>query len=251
MSVPDPIAAGMIDLHAHLLPGVDDGCATIEESLAAIADWAGQGVKEIVCTPHCGPNYFPQNTPDRVSRAIVSLREEVEKAGLAVRLHDGGEVRITRHTVDWFSFWGLPTIGEGNWLLLDWWGREWPDFVPKTMGYLVENGYQPLFAHPERMDLDDATFARAMRQTADVGALLQGNLNSLSGGEGPIARDRSQALLRDGSYFALASDLHRPNQVAGRARGIAEAVALVGPERCHQLLIEHPRRVVCLADRFA
>ena len=95
----------------------------------------------------------------------------------------------------------------------------------------MENGYRPLLAHPERMPLDEATFRTAIEQTLATGAVLQGNLHSLAGGEGDTAAARSRTLLAEGRYHVLASDTHRPAQVPGRAAGLAVAAEIAGGRR--------------------
>jgi protein-tyrosine phosphatase len=243
-SEPHIPAAGRIDLHCHLLPGVDDGCQTREQSLECVARWMEAGFVGSVCTPHVGPNWFQSNTPDNIDRWVLEFRQTLAEAGLAYHIWDGGEVRISEETIEWFSYWGLPTLGPGRCVLLDWWGEYWPEYAADTLRFLVDNGYQPILAHPERMGLSERDLQRVLDELHDMGAWLQGNLNSLSGGEGEQALRRAKRLLREDRYFVLATDTHMPASVPARLAGLEDILAEFGAERISILLEDRPREVL-------
>jgi protein-tyrosine phosphatase len=236
--------AGFIDLHCHLLPGVDDGCQSIEQTLNCVRQWTAQGFVGSVCTPHVGPNWFDQNTPDNIARWMPELRQALDEAKLEYQIWDGGEVRLSEETIEWFSFWGLPTLGPGRCVLVDWWGQEWPKFCEETCQYLLDNGYQPILAHPERMGLSPRLLQRVIDRLLGIGVWLQGNLNSLSGGEGPLAQERALDLLRHERYYVLASDTHDPSGVSGRIRGMAAVREAIGIEGVELLLDRRPREIL-------
>jgi protein-tyrosine phosphatase len=237
-------ATGRIDLHCHLLPGVDDGCRTIEQSLDCIRSWLAAGFVGSVCTPHVGPSWYRENTPDNIARWIRTLREALVDAGIDYQLWDGGEVRLSEETIEWFSYWGLPTLGAGKCVLLDWWGDYWPEFGDETCEFLLENGYQPILAHPERMGLADAEYDRVLAGLENIGVWLQGNLNSISGGEGRQAQQRALRLLHEDRYFVLATDTHGPAGVSGRVSGLDEAREQFGGERLTTLLETNQRLIL-------
>lgn len=236
--------AGRIDLHCHLLPGIDDGCQTLAQSLECVAGWLAAGFVGSVCTPHVGPNWYANNTPDNIADWVSTFRRRLAEAGLAYQIWDGGEVRISEETIEWFSFWGLPTLGPSRCVLLDWWGDYWPEFASDTCQYLLDNGYQAILAHPERMGLSEGELDSTLDDLQGRGVWLQGNLNSLSGGEGEKARRRALRLLRDDRYFVLATDTHAPPSVAGRVAGLAAVIEEFGAERLTRLLEERPREVL-------
>ena len=236
--------AGRIDLHCHLLPGIDDGCQTLAQSLECVARWMAAGFVGSVCTPHVGPNWYQGNTPDNIARWVPEFRRQLAEAGLAYHIWDGGEVRISAETMEWFSYWGLPTLGPGRCVLLDYWGHHWPDFAGDTCRFLLDNGYQPILAHPERMGLADGELNAVLDDLQSSGVWLQGNLNSLSGGEGETAQRRARKLLRDDRYFVLATDTHAPSSLPGRLDGLAKISAEFGDERIATLLEERPREVL-------
>jgi short-subunit dehydrogenase len=126
MTMPAEAPPGRIDLHGHLLPGIDDGCGTSEESLECIRRLLAHGFVGSVCTPHVTRENYPENTPENIARAVAALEERVAAAGLDYALWPGGEVRIARSTVAWLEEQGVPTLGSGRWVLVDHWGPTWP-----------------------------------------------------------------------------------------------------------------------------
>jgi len=241
---PDPPSSGRIDIHTHLLPGIDDGCRDIEQALTCVRAWMAAGFVGSICTPHVGPGFFQENTPDNIEQWVPELRQAIASAGLNYKLWDGGEVRILPETIEWFSYWGLPTLGEGNCVLLDWWGTEWPDYCVDCCQFLIDNGYQPVLAHPERMDLPDDVWEVVLQNLESRGVWLQGNFNSIGGGEGKRCHSRAWSLLRDDRYRILASDTHQPTDLSQRLSGLAEAEQEFGAEYIQLLTEERPREVL-------
>jgi len=237
-------AVGRIDLHSHLIPGVDDGCASLADAIECIEALMAHGYTGSVCTPHLGPDWFPENTPSRTAKRVAALEERLEERGLAYRLWAGGELRIAPDTRRWIEDVGVPTLGHGNCVLVDYWGPTWPVGADDLLGYLIEQGYQPILAHPERMGLADEELEAVLMRVEAMGVLLQGNLNSRSGGEGLEAERRLHSLLAADRYHLLASDLHGPETLEGRLRGLGLFEADLGRERLAVFLERRPREIL-------
>jgi protein-tyrosine phosphatase len=214
-------AVGYFDLHCHLLPGVDDGCEDVAEALECIRMLSAAGFRGAVCTPHACVRAFPDNVPKNIGRWVAELQREVREAGLNYTLWAGAELRLSENNLAWFEAHGVPTLGESRAVLCDWWGDEWPAFCDATIDHLLARGYQPILAHPERMGLEEGLLERVLLSLEQRGVWLQGNLNSLGGGEGRRARDIAWDLLGSGRYRLLASDTHDPGSVPPRLRGLA------------------------------
>ena len=237
-------AAGKIDLHCHLLAGVDDGCRTLDQSVECIRQWMKQGFSGSICTPHVGVSFYSDNTPENLQTNLRELRERLAEENLPYAIWDGGEVRLSKSIVEWFSFVGLPTLGPGRCVLLDWWGRDWPDYCTDACQFLVDNGYQPVLAHPERMGLTDGKLDDVLAELTSIGVWLQGNLNSIGGGEGPVAQQRAEQLLRKDGYHVLASDTHGPDSVISRVYGLKSLLDHYGEDKAKLLLEQRPREIL-------
>ncbi len=233
-----------IDLHCHLVPGVDDGCQTVEQSLECVRRWRQAGFLGSVCTPHMGSHCFPENTPRRVAKWVQELQTQIDAAGLEFRLWAGGEVRLGMGLTDWLHASGVPTLGGGRWVLVDYFGRHWPSFCDQGIDYLLEQGYQVLLAHPERLGLPEKEWTSVMARLADRGVKFQGNLNCFGGGEGPIAQDRALRWLQEDRYYVLASDTHGPDSVSGRQLGLKTVLHQIGADRVHELLSTRPQAIL-------
>lgn len=242
-------AKNYFDLHCHLLPGIDDGCEDMEESLTCIRLLSAAGFRGAVCTPHACVSSFPNNVPRNIARWVEDLRAEILDAGLDYSIQAGAELRLAANNLAWFSLHGVPTLGESRAVLCDWWGDDWPAFCDATLDHLLARGYQPILAHPERMGLEDKLLMSVLTSLERRGVWLQGNLNSLGGGEGRRARELAWQLLNSGRYRVLATDTHDPSSVPPRLRGLAvtEKESLEGTVA--ELLGKRTRATVAKVER--
>ena len=239
----ESLSRGFIDLHSHLIPGVDDGCRRVRDSLACIRRLMEEGFAGSVCTPHVWPDLYPANTPQAICHWVDDLRGAASAAGLDYPLWPGGEIRIAPGMMDWFDRHGVPTLGESRCVLIDYWGGDWPPFADEFIDWLIAGGYQPILAHPERMGLADDALSHLADGLIDRGVWLQGNLRSLAGGEGRQAQLQLESLVEGGRVFALATDTHGPRDIDGRLAGIA-SLRRLQPDADETLLGTRPREVL-------
>ncbi|MBW3596653.1 MAG: hypothetical protein KY475_05195 [Planctomycetes bacterium] len=237
-----------VDLHCHLLPGVDDGCQALEESLECLRQWRRSGYVGSVCTPHMGVDVFPDNVPANVAEWTAELQAAIDEAGIDYYLWPGGELRLGEDITAWMREWGVPTIGPSRWVLVDYFGRRWPDFCDRGIDYLLDRGYDVLLAHPERLGLAERDWQATMEILAARGVRFQGNLNSIAGGEGAVAQDRAVRWLHEDRYYVLASDTHGLDSVPGRQAGLKAAIHQVGAEHIAELVSTRPREIVGAAS---
>lgn len=238
-----------VDLHSHLLPGIDDGCRDVGESLACVRGLLAMGFQGSVCTPHLWPAQYPGFGLADVAKRVERLRDRIAEAELSYELWPGAEVRLFEDADRWMQQNGVPTLGgpltRRRVVLVDTWRSDWPRHQDRTLDWLLSEGFTPLLAHPERSPTRRG-FARLVDRLTRRGVLLQGNLRSFSGEEGPRAFALARGFLAEGRYACLASDTHRPTGLADRARGLEAVGESVGAAVLERLTVDVPRRLLGL-----
>jgi protein-tyrosine phosphatase len=219
-----------VDLHLHLLPGVDDGPADLGAALAHAERLARDGVHEATVTPHVGHPDFPvavATIPERTR----TLQAAIDAAGIALRLHPGGEIFPDCATD--LSPDELAVIAQGpagaRWVLLEvpFDGIDAKFFA--AWRHVRRHGFGVLIAHPERAAglLDEGL--QRLRPVIEDGALLQVNVSSLLGRHGDEARIAGRRLIRDGLAYVLASDGHGADRPDTLAVGCNERLTSANP----------------------
>lgn len=233
----------MLDVHNHVLFGLDDGCRTPEETsaLARLAKGAGHG--GFVATPHIRPGMF-DNTVDAIRRRRDEARPLVEEAGLELFL--GAEHYFSIEVLEAARRKDLLTLGESSRYVL----IEFPQdaLPPRWQDVLFEirvKGYVPVIAHPERCAAIQADLERAEESLARCEVLLQLDLGSLVGHYGRAAKKAASKLVDRGAYHVAACDLHRPDDVAAIvAPSLRELEKRTSAATVHRMTKENPRRIV-------
>jgi protein-tyrosine phosphatase len=231
---------GRIDVHSHLLPGVDDGCETVEESLACARELVAAGYTHSFCTPHVLPG-FDKQTASVVAQWTSALQMRLAAARIPLTLMPGGEVNLWPDLRQSLTPERLLTFGGLNrYCLVDLWADTLPDFFAPTVQWLQAKGLKVILAHPERMKAVQSDHG-LIGFFSDLGLLLQGNLQCLSDPPGSPTRLAADKFLTEGRYFLLGSDLHRLATLPSRLAGLKNAAELVGQEMVDRLTIAHPR----------
>lgn len=233
---------GRIDVHSHLLPGIDDGCPTIDESIACARRMVEAGYTHSFCTPHVWPN-LPENNVRRIPERTAALQRSLEAAKVPLIVFPGGELNL-RADLAYLEADQIPTYGmAGRYCIFDIWVDRLPPFFWPTVESLQSKGLKVILAHPERMRAvqDDPEL---VDEFADRGLLLQGNLQCL--GDPPHARTRqiAERLLGEGRYFMLGSDLHNLAGLPIRMSGLARAIEAVGEAEVWRLTRDNPRQLL-------
>lgn len=233
---------GRIDVHSHLLPGVDDGCKTVEDSIACAHVLVANGYTHAFCTPHIWPS-FPNISLQTVPQWTAALQREYDNAGVALRLLPGGEMnlhpKMTGAKPEYLVTYGL----AGRYALVDLWCERCPEFFEEAVTWLQNKHLTVILAHPERMravQLDPALADRFQ----EMGLLLQGNLQCFRDPPDAPTRRVAERYLREGRYFLLGSDTHNPQTMAVRMNGLKRAIEIAGDDGINRLTIENPRKLL-------
>lgn len=223
----------MIDLHSHVLPGLDDGAADEDEALSIARAAHADGTRVLAATPHVREDY--PTTPGEMESALSALRAALQHHGIELTLVPGGELAIEevgRRPVQELRRFGLG--GNPRYLLVETPYLEWPVSFETVIGELLAEGITAVIAHPERNG-DVQKRPELLQRAVDAGALVQVTAGSLDGSLGGSARRCARRLLSLGLVHMLASDGHGP-QV--RSIGMSAAFSAVGDDAFARWLTE-------------
>ncbi len=232
----------MIDIHCHLLPGIDDGPPTVEAAMALASALVEDGVTKVVCTPHVFPGRF-ENRRSGIAEDFVRFSQLIAQAGLPLDLLWAGEVRLTPEVLDLLQLQELPFLGSTGGvktLLLEMPDGQVPLGAEQFVRRLMASGIRPVVAHPERnrMVMDKP---ERMHALVEEGCALQLTAGSLLGEFGQRAQAAAQALLDAGWVQAVASDAHNLNGRRPRMKAAAQWLARhYGAEVAQRLTVDGP-----------
>jgi protein-tyrosine phosphatase len=239
----DPsLRVGRVDVHSHLLPCVDDGCQSLEDSLACARVLVEQGYTHSFCTPHVWPS-LPHNTPGNIRRRVGELQAALDAASVPLRLFPGGELNLREDTPGTLPESLVSYDMAGRFVLMDLWAEKIPPFFAPSVRWLQSQGATVILAHPERMRAVQVDPGLA-DYFAELGLLLQGNLQCF--GDPPHADTRrvAERYLAEERYFMLGSDLHNLKSLPIRMAGLKRATELAGEEAVWQLTSTNPCRLL-------
>lgn len=235
----------MIDLHSHILPGIDDGAKTIEDSLAMAHQSYDVGVTHMVCTPHIMQGVY-ENNQDTIQAAFSVLTQALLEQGCPLKLSYAAEVRIAPEILQWVEQKKIPYLGEWqekHALLLELPHSHIPAGTDKLLRWLLKNNVQPVIAHPERNRDIIAEYSK-IKMLKQIGCLFQITAGSFTGRFSEPVRSMAFKMLEDGVVTYVASDTHsiarRPNDM-GEAKQLL--MAEVGEQRAQDLLFNIPQQI--------
>lgn len=219
----------VIDLHCHLLPGLDDGPGSMREAVAMARALAGAGATAVACTPHMHPRY--PTRPARVHDGVAELQSRLDEEGVPLRLYPAGEISLEHLPRMSPADLAMACLGDGPWLLVEMPFQGWPINLAETVRDLELRGHRVLLAHPERSEAVQRAPDR-LRDIVGRGALLQVTAASFLGDNGPVAQRTAVALLASGTAHIMASDAHSagPWRPPGVEEGLAEAARATGAD---------------------
>jgi tyrosine-protein phosphatase YwqE len=208
-----------VDMHSHLIPGIDDGAKTLDDSIELIKFMHGLGYHKLITTPHIMSDYF-RNTPEIILSGLEAVREALKQHEIPVEIHAAAEYYIDDGFIRKLEEERLLTIGD-NYLLVEVSYINPPDNIREILFRAQVLGYKPILAHPERYPF----WYRSMNEYQsfrDMGVMLQINLNSLSGYYGPDAKRIAEKLIDHQMVDVLGSDLHHLKHAASLERTLYE-----------------------------
>ncbi len=194
------------DIHSHLIPGLDDGVQSLSESLELLDGLQQQGYEKVITTPHVMGDFYP-NTPEMIRSGLIQVQEALKASGLDIKLEAAAEYYLDEFFVESLNKREeLLTFGE-KYLLFETAFMNEPVHLKEAIFKMKSLGYQPVYAHPERYQYLHRDFS-LVEDIVDRGALLQVNINSLTGYYSRPVQKMAEKLIDRNLVHFLGSDCH-------------------------------------------
>lgn len=193
------------DMHSHLIPGIDDGAKTLEDSIAMLRIFQDMGYQKVITTPHVMSDFY-RNTPEIILGGLQKVRHALHEHELTIQIDAAAEYYLDFHFDELIEKKQLLTFGNNHVLFeLSFHGE--PPRVKDTIFSLITEGYRPILAHIERYPFYLNQWD-TIEDYRERGVLLQLNINSLSGHYGPQVKKMAEQLIDRGWIDIIGSDCH-------------------------------------------
>ena len=192
-----------VDMHSHVLPGIDDGAQNVHESIALVKKMMALGIKKIIATPHIMADYF-KNNEETIGAALETLKIELQNQHIDIEIEAAAEHYFDETFETRINNRKLMTMGD-NYVLFELSFISQPPNVIAIIQRLKDYGYQPILAHPERYGYMDIEQLKIFK---DWGCNLQLNTISLTGYYGTNAKRLAESLVDNDLIDFISSDMH-------------------------------------------
>lgn len=229
----------MIDIHCHILPGLDDGAETLDVSIAMAEMAVADGVTHIVCTPHITPGVY-HNTAPAIAAQVAQLQAELDRRGIALRLAPGADIHVSPNLVADLDSGTAPTLAGSRAMLFEPPHHVLPPHMDKAVARLIAAGYIPVITHPERLSWIENRYDLVVA-FSDMGAPLQITAGSITGAFGKRPQYWAERMLDEGRVDIVASDAHNTRARSPRLSHARDlAAARLGETEAENLVLWRP-----------
>lgn len=234
----------MIDVHSHILYGIDDGSRNIEESISIIRNYNLMGIKDIVATPHYINNSSYISDKKNNINIINTLKKELVKNNIDTNLYLGNEIYIDENIEDLLKKGIISSLNDTKYLLV-----ELPMSGEKDNYYdifidLINCGYKVILAHPERYISFQKDFNR-IYELNDIGVLFQCNIGSILGEYGRNAKKTLKRLLKEDLVYVFGTDIHRDKKdYKFILKGKNKLLKYISNEKFKELTEENTKKII-------
>ena len=229
----------MIDFHSHILPNIDDGSRSIEETFNLIKEAKNVGFNAIVSTSHYMENYYETNVPER-EVWINAIYENLQVKNIDIRLYLGNEIYLSENIIKLLEEGKASTINDTSYVLFEMPLNAEPLNLYDIVYEMIQCKLVPILAHPERYSFVQKD-PELIYDLIQKGVLMQANYGSIIGQYGEKAKMIVRKFLKNNMIHFLGTDVHRQNTIYPRIpECLAEINSLIGEEKLEELSNENP-----------
>ncbi|MEQ1718410.1 MAG: CpsB/CapC family capsule biosynthesis tyrosine phosphatase [Hyphomicrobium sp.] len=233
----------MIDLHCHILPGIDDGAPDDATAVAMARMFVADGVTTVACTPHILPGLYHNSGP-QIRDAVTRLELKFMEQGIDLAIVPGADAHICPSFVQDLKSGAIPTLGNSRYVLVEPPHHTAPQRIEQFFFDILVAGYVPILTHPERLTWINQQYETMQRLVAK-GVWMQITAGSLTGAFGKNAQYWAERMLDEGAVHILATDAHEAHRrLPNLGRGRDAAAKRVGELEAQHLVLTRPRGVL-------
>ncbi len=233
----------MIDIHSHVLPGIDDGSKNMAMSLEILRGLESQGITDLICTPHYIPETKQTSSFAANKKIFQELKKAAAKEGVKINLHLGNEIYIDLKIAKLLSAKKITSLNQTKYLLVELpMSGEFEQYEDILLE-LKQKGWKVILAHPERYHSFQKDINKALSlQTNDI--LLQCNLGSIIGQYGAKAKKAAKKLIKEKAVFCFGTDIHRPRGYSEIKKAQNKLKRYYTDSEISALLVQNPQKIV-------
>ena len=231
----------MIDIHSHIVYGVDDGSKSIEDTVYMLKEAKKVGFTDIICTPHYMEDYYEVPCKDILER-ISNIKKLTE--GINIKIHQGNEIYATENIINLMNTNKVASLNNNKYVLIEFPMQTKPINMDQVIYLLLQEGKIPVIAHPERYNYVREN-PNMLLEYIDQGVLFQSNYGSIIGMYGSEIKETAKKLLTHNMIHFLGSDNHRINTVYKHIPEVLNILEKwIGKEKTLELTTENPSYVL-------
>ncbi|MEY3843790.1 MAG: hypothetical protein RL293_212 [Bacteroidota bacterium] len=195
-----------VDMHSHLIPGIDDGSPTMDHTIAMLAKFEQLGFRKVITTPHILNDVHP-NTPETILGGLADVRAEIQRLGMSIEIEAAAEYYCDETFLPLIEQNKILSFGQ-NLVLMEFGFLRPSQYEAQALFNLQVAGYVPVIAHYERYPYYFGDFKK-VDELRERNILIQVNLNSLTGHYGPGVKKMAEQLIKNKQVDFLGTDCHR------------------------------------------
>ena len=233
----------MIDFHSHILPNIDDGARSIEETFNLIKEAEKAGFEAVISTSHYMENYYETDVPER-EVWVKAILENLRPKNITTNLYLGNEIYFTDNIIELLEKRKASTINDTSYVLFELPLNAEPLNLYDVVYNMIQNKLVPILAHPERYRFIQKE-PELMYDLIEKGVLMQANYGSIIGQYGEKARMIVRKFFENNMIHFLGSDVHRQNTIYPKIPQILEEIAnIIGEEKLEEITTTNPKLVL-------
>ncbi|WP_080697139.1 tyrosine-protein phosphatase [Clostridium beijerinckii] len=229
----------IVDIHSHIIPGIDDGSKDMEMTLEMLRNAEKDGVKEIVATPHYLLEYG-EATIDEVKNYVKEINNILGKENIDIKIYSGQEVYYTEKIIEYYMQGNIGTLNDSRYMLVEFPMRKFDESIFDTLYELQVRNIVPVIAHPERY-IPIIEDPKNINKFINEGYLFQVNAGSIDGRFGEKIQKTANILLDNGIYNFIGSDAHNINR---RNTGLSTALDLINKSTIKNIFKESSEKIL-------